>query len=36
MVASQLRTLAAAGRAMAIVETEKAELAKGLSPATNM
>src|SRR5277367_3005250 len=36
VVASQLRTLAEAGRAMAIVEMEKAELAKGLRPATNM
>ncbi len=36
MVASQLRTLAEAGRAMAIVEMENAELAKGLRPATNM
>jgi hypothetical protein len=36
MVASQLRTLAEAGRAMAMVEMEKAELAKGFRPATNM
>src|SRR6202012_4084548 len=36
VVASQLRTLAEAGRAMAMVEMEKAELAKGLRPATNM
>ena len=36
VVASQLRTLAEAGAAMAIVEMEKAELAKGLRPATNM
>ena len=36
MVASQLRTLAEAGRAMAMVEMEKAVPAKGLRPATNM
>src|SRR3984885_11108284 len=36
MVGSQLRTLAEAGRAIAMVEMEKAELAKGLRPATNM
>src|ERR1700755_308860 len=32
MVASQLRTLAEAGRAMAMVDTEKAELTKGVRP----
>src|SRR5258706_12768318 len=36
MVASQLKTLAEAGGAMAIVAMEKAELAEGVRPATNM
>jgi hypothetical protein len=35
-VASQLRTLAEAGRAMAMVEMEKAVVAKGLRPEMNM
>ncbi len=36
VVASQLRTLAEAGMAMAMVEMLKAVPAKGLRPATNM
>jgi hypothetical protein len=36
VVASQLKTLAEAGMAMAMVEMLKAVPAKGLRPATNM